>query len=141
MSAGRNTDRSLWLTFSETLRALSISSFLVKESLGLHCRAPALVTSPVQLKPSSPTCFLMWEPIWTRTEELGLLFRKLFFSALSFSTVLLKKKKGSLSRHSYPTVSQRIFNKGRRDDHISVTTSKTLSSIKHQPNQCSCICT
>lgn len=56
------------LTFSETLRALSISSFLVNESLGLHCRAPAFVTRPVQLKPSSPTCFLMWEPIWKQTE-------------------------------------------------------------------------
>lgn len=57
------------LTFSETLRALSISSFFVKESLGLHCKAPAFVTSPVQLKPSSPTCFLMWEPIWKPKRE------------------------------------------------------------------------
>lgn len=54
-------------TFSETLRALSISSFLVNESLGLHCRAPALVTRPVQLNPSSPTCFLMFDPIWRQT--------------------------------------------------------------------------
>lgn len=60
---------SAYLTFSETLRALSISSFLVNESLGLHCRAPALVTRPVQLKPSSPTCFLIWEPIWGSNRE------------------------------------------------------------------------
>lgn len=60
----RSEGSDLDLTFSETLRALSISSFLVKESLGLHCRAPALVTRPVQLKPSSPTCFFMWKPIW-----------------------------------------------------------------------------
>lgn len=61
----RQTERDGWTdsvcveTFSETLRALSISSFLVIRSLGLHCKAPALVTRPVQLKPSSPTCFLM----------------------------------------------------------------------------------
>lgn len=68
-----STDVGCGLTFSETLRALSISSFLVNESLGLHCKAPALVTRPVQLKPSSPTCFLMFEPIWEANKDRNLI--------------------------------------------------------------------
>lgn len=54
------------ITFSETLRAHSMSSFLVKASLGLHCRAPALVTRAAQPCPSSCTRCLMWAPICER---------------------------------------------------------------------------
>ncbi len=64
MSNKRRTTAHLLGDFASAVDELFLGVGVVWTALQCSC---FLLTRPVQLLPRSATCFLMWEPIWTKT--------------------------------------------------------------------------